>query len=354
MTTSNTTTWNATTNSIITYAVKYLGKLGEGEQLSSEEYNDCLWWLNAMCKQWIVKNDYAPGLKMWLRKRGFAFLSSTTGTYILGSAGGTGTSYWTEQYQYTTSAGSNNAGASTIKMTTTSAMVIAPQAASNTSSTAALVAGMSIGIQCDDGSLFWSKVLTVPNGTTCTISPSLPVSSNNIGNVIFAFTTIASPPQIIESATLRDAQQNDTPMQILGLSQWMTLPSKQAPGFSGDPISIYYESDLFGNGGAGTGTLYTDVAGSQDISKVVMLSYMTEVQDFVNASDEMYFPKEWAMALTRGLARSIHSMFNAEWTEQQEQETATAFRYAKNAHQKKSGIGFAPGIRGSETQAQWR
>jgi hypothetical protein len=68
----------------------------------------------------------------------------------------------------------------------------------------------------------------------------------------------------------------------------------------------------------------------------------------------MYFPKEWAMALVRGLAKATHSMFNVEWSQQQEQETATAFRYAKNANQKKSGMGFAPGMRGGEAILQWR
>ncbi len=354
MATSNSTSWNATTNSIVTYAAKYLGFLGEGSQLSATEYNDCLWFLNAMVKQWIAKNDYAPGLKMWLRQRGFAFLSSTTGSYQLGSLGGTGVSYWANSYQYTISAGSNNAGATTINVVTSNGLTVAPIPASNASLTAALVPGMQVGIQCDDGSLFWTTVSTVPNGTSFTIPTGLLVSSNQSGNVIFAFSTVATAPQVIENAVLRDAQQNDTVIQMLNLNQWMSSPSKQAPGFTGDPIAIYYEPQLFGNNGLGGGVLYTDVAGAQDTSKVLMLSYVTEIQDFVNPSDEMYFPKEWAMALTRGLARTIAPMFNVEWTAAMEKETMDAFRFARNAHSKTSGMGFAPGIRGGEIVTQWR
>ena len=354
MTTSNSVSWNANTIQIITQAMKYIGALGEGEQPTSEEYNDCLWHLNAMCKKYIAKNDYSPGLKMWLRQRGIAFLANNTGTYILGSQAQTGASYWTNSYMYTNSTGGNAANATTIKCATTSALSIQPQPASNAASTGALTGGMYVGIQLDNGQLYWTIVSSITNGTQFVIQTGLPSASNNINNLIFAFQSVATPPQVIESAVLRDSQQNDTPMTILTLEQWMTNPSKQSAGYIGDPISIYYEPDLYGYSGQGTGTLYTDVAGAQDTSKAILLSYMTEIQDFVNPIDEMHFPKEWAEALFKGLGRSIHPMFNSPWSKEQELQANEALRIARNSNNKRSTMGFCPGLRGEEIAVQWR
>jgi hypothetical protein len=355
MTTSNLTTWNANTSQIITYAMKYLGALGETEQPTAEEYNDCLWVLNAMIKQWIVKNDYAPGLKMWLRQRGFAFLANNTGTYVLGSAGGTGASYWTNTYQKTTVGANNIAGATSIKVVSTSAMIVQPQAASNAPQTIALQPNQIVGIQLDSGNIYWTTVSVVTDATTFTIpGPGLPSASNNRANLIFAFTKVATPPQVIENVILRDAQNNDTPVAVLTLNDWITLPSKQAPGYTGDPVAVYYEPDLFGFSGQGVGTLYLDVAGAQDTSKVLLISYVTEIQDFVNPADDMCFPKEWAMALVRGLARSVHSMFNTTWSQAQETETNQAIRFARNANNDRSTMGFIPGNRGQEVVTMWR
>ena len=355
MSTSGSVSWSATTNNIITYAMKYLGKLGEGDNLTSEEYNDLLWFLNAMVKQWIAKNDYAPGLKMWLRQNGVAFLANNTGQYVLGSVGGNAPSYWTNSYLYSVSGGANAPGATTINISTTTRMSIAPTPASNTSTTGALQPNMYVGIQCDDGSLYWTTVQSVTDSTTFTIpSPGLTVSSNNNGNVIFAFSTVATPPQVIEYAVLRDAQQNDTPIQSITLEDYMVMPSKVAPGFVGDPIAIYYQPFLVNGNGQSYGTMFTDVAGAQDTSKVIVLSYMQEIQDFVNPNDQVYFPKEWTMALVRGLAKATHTMYNATWTQEMEQETSSAIRFARNTNNKKTSQGFAVGIRGGEIQQQWR
>ena len=350
MATSGSVSFTTTTDNIITYAVKYIGKLGEGDSLTSEEYNDCLFFLNSMVKQWIAKNDYAPGLKMWLRKRGFLFLNNSTGIYTVGSFGNSAASYWTNTFGLTSSGCTNAQGATTVKLATTSALPLNMQP-NTAGSTLQLVPNMYVGIELDSGALFWTKIATVPTSTTITIaSPGLPSSSNNIGNVVYAFSTIATPPQVIENIVLRDNDANDTPVQLLTLDQYMQLPSKQSPGYLGDPIAAYYEPHLVGGNGYGYGLLYTDFAGAQDVSKYFCISYVSEIEDFVNPSDEMCFPKEWGMALIKGLARHIAPMFNATWTQAMEESAIGAIRLARNANNKKTDVGFAVGDRGGMAQ----
>ena len=353
MSTSGTVSFTVTSTNIITYAVKLLGKLADQDTLTTSEYSDCLFFLNSMVKQWIANNDYAPGIKMWTRQRGYCFLNSQTGIYSLGSIAGSGLSYWTNNFSYTNSGGHNNTNATTINVGTTTAANNNMQPNIN-AQTSALAIGQYVGIELDNGQLYWTTISTVPTSTTITIPTGIPSSSNNVGNVIYAFTTIATPPQVIENAVLRDAQGNDTPIESLTLSEYMSLPSKQAPFYVGDPIGYYYEPHLVGNSGQGYGLLHTDVGGAQDVSKYIVLSYISEIQDFVNPTDEMYFPKEWGLALIYGLANVICPMFNATWTEQMEQNFNSTMRIARNAHNKRTTMGFNPGYRSGFGQVQWR
>jgi hypothetical protein len=353
MATSGTVSWTATTNDIITQAAFQLGKLGVGEQLEAQEYNNMLWRLNAMTKQWIAGNDYAPGLKTWTREYGTCFLSYTSGQYVLGSIGGTSNSYWTQSYLLTYSGGNNSQGASIINCGSTYNAQVQPIPASINSTTGALQQNQYVGIQLDNGNLYWSTITEINSPTTFTIEGTLPSGSNSISNVIYAFSEIATPPQLIETIVLRDAQQNDTDVTLLTQEQWMSFPSKQAQQNQGDPIGAYYEPHLVGNDGQGYGLLFTDVATAGDVSKTLYIGYLSEIQDFTNATDEMYFPKEWAEALMMGLSARCAKMFNVNWTQEDTLLEVNAFKLAKNAHKKRSIRGFNVSDHG-EVHQLWR
>jgi len=353
MSTSGNTSFTVTQDMIITKAAKIIGKQGDNASLTAEEYNDCRDMLNLMVKQWIAKNDFAPGLKMFSRKMGFLFLSTNTGTYTLGSAGGTGASRWTNNFATTNSTGSNPAGANTIHVATTTNAVMNMQPDTD-SQTGPLANNQVIGIQLDNGSMYWSTITNVPSANTVTIAGTLPASSNSIGNVVYAFSTIASPPQVIEKVVLRDSNGEDTPVRLVNMEDWMNNPSKQSPGYTGDPVSVYYEPHLNGNNGQGIGYLHTDVAAAQDVSKYLVILYLTEFEDFVNPSDEMYFPKEWGMALIYGLGKHIGPMFDMVWTNEMKEIEMSSIRFARNANNRKSIDFFQPGNRGDTNIPNWR
>lgn len=352
MATSGIATFTISTYQVINLAVKCLGKLGINDNLEPEEYNDALMLLNLMVKQWMVKSDSSNGIKMWQRIQGFLFLSTATGQYALGSQAGTGLSYFTNNFLMTTSGGSNNSGATTINVASTNNCLQNMQP-DIVSQYGVMVPNQYIGIELDNGSLFWTTIISAPTSTTVVLDAGIPSSCNSIGNIVYTFTTIARPPQIIEVANLRDAQGNDTLMTPLSKEEWAMLPSKQAPNYSGDPIAYYYEPHLVGNSGQGVGYLNTDVASAQDVSKYIVLNYVREFDDFVNPGDEPDFPKEFGLPLVLGLAKILAPFYNVVWTDSMEKNTITSFMYAKNAQPKTAVLGFAPGNRGFSYDNPW-
>jgi len=275
---------------------------------------------------------------------------------VLSNIAGTGLSYWTDSAVVSTSAGSNVALATVINVATVGLSRVIPPNPSNANQTAAYTAGQYIGIQLDNGSMFWTTIVSVNTGAnTITITTGIPSSSNNINNVVYAFTTIAAPLQTLDDARLRDNQGNDTLVSVLSYDEWISLPSKQAPGFVGDPVAVYYEPHLVGNSGQGFGTLFTDVDGAQDLSKYLVLTYFKEIDDFVNPTDEADFSKEWFMALTYGLAKHIAPMFKASWTDAMAEIEASSFKTARRANPRRINRGFVIGDRGMDVgQIRWR
>ena len=335
MATSNTFNFAVTTYDIITLAAKYLGKLGEGETLTPSEYKDCLYFLNLVVRQYAVNSDSSSGLKTWLRHQGYMFLNASSGTYNLAAANG---SYWTENFLSLTSSGNNAIGANVI----------------NISSSAGILANDTIGIQTDDGQLYWSTVIGAAENLVA-ITGALPAPAGN-NNVIYDFTNPAQPPQIIESVILRDSTGNDTPVRVINLQDYMMLPSKQAGSSNyGDPFMIYPEFHLIGTGADKHVKIFTDVSAAQDVSKYLVISYLQAADDFtMNLNENICFPAEWEMALVLNLAKHTAPMFNAVWTNQQEEMAKDAITYARKGHKKTSTRGFAPGFRGLQTEVLWR
>ncbi len=86
-TTSNSFNFPTTRDQIIRDAMLNIGAIGEAEVPTSQETSDCAYKLNMLVKQWMGKQDFAPGLKMWTRQRGDLFMSASRGQYQLGPTG---------------------------------------------------------------------------------------------------------------------------------------------------------------------------------------------------------------------------------------------------------------------------
>ena len=317
MSTSGTYSFTVNRDQIIRDAMLNIGKLDEVEPPTPQETTDCAFKLNMLIKQWQGKGDFAPGLKVWTRRRGHLFLNGAGYQYSLGPNG----IGWTQNYVYPVTTATAVTGATQIVL----------------SSVSGISAGDNIGIQLDAGTLFWTKVSAVNTGTlTVTLTAALP-SQSLTGSQVFDYTTTATQPILIETATLRDQQLNDTPLRILTVQDYDMLPSKVAPQNIGDPGAIYYEFQLTNS------NLFTDVAAAQDVTKHIVLTYMEAVQDITNASDNFEYPQEYFLALSWGLAKQICPMFNAVWTPLMEENYRAALATAQKKDPERQTIFFQPG-----------
>ncbi len=315
MATSGTYSFYVTRDDIVREALLNIKKIDGIDPIENVIMADCVRKLNLLVKQWMGRTDFAPGLKVWTRKRGHLFLHSTTGQYTLGPAA----VGWASTYVQTTSTAALSALATSVAVASSTGISI----------------GDHIAIELDTGDLYWDIVLTVATGVV-TLTTGVP-SSSGIGNVVFAYTSIPQQPLNIETATLRDFQYNDTPLNIMQSKDYDFLPNKVSPSNYGDPTAVYYENQL------GYSYLYTDVAGSNDVSKHIALTYMEPVQDFVNGSDTPYYPQEWYRPLCWGLAKECAPMFNAPWGQTEESNFKDSLAIAKMKDPEVVSAYFQPG-----------
>lgn len=323
MATSGSYSFSVTQADIINTSAQILGKLGEGEVLSASDFQMLSRILNMIVKQLQGKADKSAGLKMWTRRRGHLFLSSTTGGYLVGP----GAKGWTNSVPGSGSpwqpalTGSVAGGGSVITL----------------SSATGLQVGSNIGIELDSGDMFWTTISLLSPITLATVMPSAASS----GNIAFHYVTTAQQPIVIETAVLRDIFNNDVPLKLMTTQTYDFLPSKTNPDFVSDPTAIYYEFQLT------NGYLFTDVAGAQDVTKHLVITYMEAIQDMINPLDTPEYPQEWYLALAWKLARSSHSIFTVPWSQSMEAEYQEATAIAKSKDPERSEIFFQPGEDGS-------
>jgi len=311
MATSNSYTFYDTTQSIVYDSMMFLGYLGDNETPSDGDYSLAVRTLNRMTKSVMLKNDSSPGMKMWLRETGYCFLQSNAGQYTL-SAKSQG---WTNTFSDTNARGTNLVGQNTLVVVSTSG----------------IQQNNAIGLLLDNNTLQWTTVANVVSGNTLTLANNLAFGMNGNG-IVYSYANAALPPQVINWINLRDQNGNDVFVEILTYEEYEALPSKNSPIYQGDPVAVYYESHLVGGLGSGYGLLNTDVNGSIDLTKYLVVNYVREIQDWVNPADEPDFPKEWNLALVYNLAKHLSPSFNMNWTQLQDNLANEALATAKSAN----------------------
>jgi len=316
MATSGVYTFSVNRDAIIRMAMLNLGKLEQSETPTSSEVADCSAFLNMLVKQWQGTTDFAPGLKTWTRRTAHLFLHNNTGKYILGPAA-TG---WTQSYLTTSTTATVAAGISVIPVMSSSGMS----------------SGDRFGIEVSTGDLYWGTILSVAIGSVTLTSP-LTVSALT-GSTVFTYTTVSTQPLKIENVMLRDSLINDTPIRVMPTSnEYYQLPSRENPVNISDPSSVYYEFQLENS------FLFTDVAGSQDVTKHLVITYLEAEQDFVNPNDSPEYPQEWYLPLSLGLSKLIAPMFNAPWTALMEESAKMSLAIAQKKEPEKSSAYFQCG-----------
>ena len=315
MSTSGTYSFTVTHDDIIRQALINIGKLDPLDTVSPVDHRDCAFQLNMLVKQFMGSTDRIPGLRVWTRRRGTLFLSNSGYRYSLGPTA-TG---WAVDPTITQTTLTVASGATTVYCDADLAPLV----------------GDHVGVELDDGSLFWSTVTGVGTGAI-SINDALPAQASS-GNLLAWYTSAAQQPLKIEAAVLRDSNYSDSPINIMTQKTYDLLPDKTSPSNVADPTAIYYEFQL------GNSSLYTDCGRATDVSKYMVLTYLEPVQDFTTALDNPEYPQECYRALVWALAKEISPMYSRPWTPLRESLYSNAMSIAGNKDPEISQEYFQPG-----------
>lgn len=271
MATSGTVTYNCTEADIIKDALIEVGYLDPDETPSANDITTARRKLNLLIKQWSSQLDFAPGLKMWTRRRAYLFLQDAQTSYSLGPSG----DHATETYVSTTLSTDEATSSTSIGLTSATGMS----------------ASDNIGIVLNDGSIHWTTISGAPGATT-TIATGL-ASAASAGNVVFAYTTKMRRPFEIESAVRRDIDGNDTPVDAqMTLQEYEMIYSK---GSEGSPSRMYFEAQRT------NAKVYLDCA-PEDTTEVLRMVYLSYIEDFSAQTNDVEMPAEWYRPLCLQLA----------------------------------------------------
>jgi hypothetical protein len=311
MATSGSVDYTVTRSDIVSGAAEDAGILAVGQTLESGVESRIVSRLNLLVKQWQGTNDYAPGLKVWTRRRATVFLQANKNQYALGPTG----DHATDAYVTTT--------------------LTAESLSTDTTLTVSSIAGISsgdfAGIVMDDGTLYWDVVSGAPSGSTVTITTGVPSTASS-GSRCFFYTTKMRRPIDILTANLRNADNEDVPLGMMDLYQYESIGSKTADG---DPCNIFYEAQLI------NGQMYTDYEPS-NVNKVIRLVYLSDVEDLDATSDNFDYPSPWYRALRSNLGLEVCAAFDREPSQQLREIAATSLAIAKNLNPETCSDYFEP------------
>lgn len=310
MSTSGTTTYSVTELEVITGAAAKIGVAQDSQAMSASDVAVFRRNLNMIVKQWVAQADFAPGLKMWTRRRAYLFLQDDQVVYDIGPSGDECAA---EEYVPMILASSAGVGVSTIEA----------------QDVTGAADDMRIGVLLASGAIQWTTITSIA-GVFITVADAL-TDSADAGAVVFAYTSKPAKPFEIVSGVMRDSDSNDTPFDVnLSLNEYELLPSKSGEG---TPSSLYAEARKDAM------RVYLDRS-PDDLTKVLRLVFYSYIEDSTAQTDDVDLPGEWFRALVGQLAMDSALDFSRPVTPELKQFRDEALRMAQNAHPSKSTAYF--------------
>lgn len=297
---------------IVKAALRAIRVLGENDDPTDAALTNGAEALNFMVMQWKGAADFAPGLKMWSRKRGYVFLQKDQGSYSLGPSGDN----TTLSYVSTTISANEAAGQTVLSVTSSTGMTAADK----------------IGIELNSGSIQWTTVSSTGAGTV-TVGDALTGAADS-GNRVFAYTTKIVRPLSIVTAVLRDTDSNDSPMESMDVYEYEQNPAKTSDG---TPSKYFYEPQLT------NGVLYLNFQ-PDDVTKVIRIVFLSDIELFDVYGDTPDYPTVWYNALKWGLAKELAPGNGVNlWTPAHEDNFLSALSIARNSDPDSTTMYFEPG-----------
>lgn len=303
MPTSGTVTYSVTELDVITNALEDIGAIGAGETPSPEDISTARRKLNLIIKQWVSQIDFAPGLKMWTRRRAYLFPQKGQSSYSLGPSG----DHATESYVETTLSAGASTSDGTVSLTSASG----------------ISSGDYIGVVLDTGSVHWTTVNGAPAGNVATLTNAMPSASSS-GSRVWAYTTKMRRPFEIATAVRRDRNGDDSPIDSkLILQDYEAIPDKDVAGaFS----RMYLEAQRT------NAVVYMDCAPDVVIDNVVRMVYLSYIEDTTATTQEVEFPAEWFRPLSAQLSMDCCPAFGVSASKELIAMHSEAMAFAKRAY----------------------
>jgi hypothetical protein len=317
--TSGSVDFSVTRDDIIQDALENLGIVLPGATPVAAHVTAAARKLNMIVKQWQGTADFAPGLKMWSRKRATMFLSKTGFSYTLGPT--------------TTETGRTNKFSNSYAQTTLSVAAAVNDSAVTVTATTGIASGYRIGVVVNSGALLWTTVSGALTGNSVPLTTNISGAAD-IGSVVFCYatTTQGRRPLSILTATLKDSDGVETALSPMTLEEYSYISDKDV---AGTPTRYLYESSLT------DGSIYLDCAPS-DTSSVVYITYLSPPEDFDASTDNPDFPQEWYRPLSWQLTMELAPSYGRTVTQEMKLARDEALMIARNTNPETSDLSFEP------------
>jgi len=296
-----------TRDQLITDALLHIGAIGEGETPSANAVTEAARILNMLLK---VRANEIP---LWSIRRGTILpitevSSIDTNQHVV------------INYDTTTISADEASGQTTLTVTTTSGMATSDQ----------------IGIECDDGTMHWTTIASVDDGTTVTIDEALDDEASS-GNRVFWYTAasdrVIRPVRILSANILELINNTSWEITIEERTDYFNLGNRTT---SGIPNRIFY-SPILGSRTAdptsastwyGIIYVYPRFEGGDH---VVEFTYQEPIQDVDSATDNLYVPQEFYLPVWLELCALLGTGKYSLPKEQRDTMFALAEKYRKEA-----------------------
>lgn len=274
MATSGSWDFGQTATQLIQAAYEDVGVVPPGVAASAAEIALALSRLNTIVKQYQGTADGAPGLKVHTRQRISLMLAKGQQTYLIGPAATDARS--TLQLGRTTISADEASGQTVLSITSNTDTTSYP------GTTITMTASDFIGIELNDGTIYWSTISGTP-AATATVAVAI-TGAASAGNYVWWFTARAQKFPVIESAVLRDENFNDTPLAVYREARQYDqgVVAKQADG---DPTALLVEPLRLN-------TRVTLNSQPTDVTKQIVLTVFYPSEDYDAVGDDIAFPQE--------------------------------------------------------------
>ena len=297
MATSGSWDYSATAANVIDMALENLGVLAPGATVVTAHQTMLLRKLNTITKQYQGTIYGGAGMPVLTRQRVTLILAKGQHTYQIGPA--TADARSSTQVGRTTIDAAEAIGQTVLSVTDTSDTTSYP------GTTLTMTASDFIGIEQDNGVIFWTTVSSISAGVSVTVGTGIDVAAS-VGNVVYWFTARAQRFPVIESAVLRNTSLNDTPLEIYTDARQYDQGVADKHG-DGTPTAILVEPLRIT-------TRVTLNSQPTDVSDTIVLTVLYPAEDYDATTNDIAFPQEALRFLSWELAFEASPSFGSRWT----------------------------------------